>query len=64
MNNSLMRRVARLENHQGACNHAAYLVNPSDEEIEQFTTEWAKCPRCRHKPQPAVLRINLNLDLV
>ena len=60
----LERRVARLENHRGACKHDAYLVNPTDAEIQQFTSEWAKCPRCRHKPQPAVLRINLDLEHV
>ena len=53
----LERRVARLENHRGACNHAAYLLNPSDEELERFTQELARCPRCRHK-RPFVLRIH------
>jgi hypothetical protein len=65
----LERRVTRLENHQGACNHPAYgigvvvLKGEKDEALERITKELAECPRCRRKGiQPYVMYTNVNFD--
>jgi len=63
--NRLDQRLKRLETHQGACNHSAYVIleNPTDEELERVTRELVQCPSCRHTgKQPFVIRTNINFN--
>ncbi len=50
---NLERRLRRLEEHHGACNHRTDrgflkpLFNPTEEEVDRYKKEVAECPRCR-----------------
>jgi hypothetical protein len=57
---NIERRVARLEEQQGACNHhpVVILANPTDEVVMQKRQEIDRCPSCRRRERPRMVIIH------
>jgi len=54
---NIERRLARLEEQQGACNHRSpvILANPTEGEVEQKKKELDECAGCRRHGRPKMV---------
>jgi hypothetical protein len=55
--NNLDRRIKRLEEQQGACNHRSPLIL-TQEQVERKKKELDECPNCEKHGRPRLLIID------
>ena len=55
--NNLDKRMKRLEEQHGACNHRSpvILANRTEEEVERTRKELDECPSCRKGERPKMV---------